>query len=99
VDLIEKTFKEDGILLSVEEAAKEVEDELVSQLSKYAQKIKKLQQKFAPQSKAAPQQPVNNKTAGQQQQPGKTLTNSMGASRPLSTRERAILAFENKLSK
>ena len=34
VDLIERTFKEDGILLTVEEAAKEVEDYLIEEAMK-----------------------------------------------------------------
>lgn len=99
VDLIEKTFKADGILLSVEEAAKEVEDHLVDQLSKYSQKIKKLQTKFSQQSNAkstapAQQQPAAN---SQQSHPQKTLTNAVGSGRQLSAKERAILAFKGEL--
>lgn len=99
VDLIEKTFKEDGIMLSVEEAASEVEGYLVEQLSKYSRTIKKLQQKTNPQTsqQAAPQQSANKQAP--QQQGAKTLTNSMGASGQLTARQRAVLAFEGKLNR
>lgn len=89
VDLIEKTYAEDGILLSVEEAAREVEEYLADQAIKLARinKIKsKLEQaqKPAEQSQATPKQPQTGM---------KTLTNSVNASKPLSSRERAIAAF------
>lgn len=97
VDLIEKTFKEDGVLLSVEEAAQEVEDHLVEQLSKYAQKIKKLQSKFSQPAKSAPA-PQPSASNQQSQSPSlKTLTNAVGSGRQLSARERAILAYKGEL--
>lgn len=91
VELIEQTFKEDGVLMSVEEAANEVENYLIEESLKCAQfeKVKKLQ------PAAAQTQPQADKPA-QQQQPQKTLTNGMGASRQLSARERAILAFKGE---
>lgn len=94
VDLIEETFKEDGILLTVEEAATQVEDYLVEEAMKIA-KIKKIQQRLAPKPSA--QAPKATDQSKQQQI--KTLTNSVGTSRQLSARERALLAFEGKLSK
>lgn len=100
VELIEKTYKEDGVLLTVEEAAKEVEDHLIEQLSNYSQKIKKLQQKFQPNTQA-PQSSANQAKPQQTQQATqvKTLTNSMATGKPLTARERAVLAFEGKLNK
>lgn len=103
VELIERTYKEDGILLTNEEAAKQVEEELIGRISKYSQ-LSKIQQKFKASGKAPSQQTGSAQTpqsqGGQkQQQPAKTLTNSMSNSRQLTARERAILAFENKLGK
>ncbi len=93
VQLIEDTFKADGILLSVEDAAREVEEYLVEQAAKFS-KLKKIQQKLAPPKQEAPksQDP-------KQQQQMKTLTNAVGTSRQLSAKERAILAFKGELSK
>lgn len=99
VELIESTFKKDGILLSVEEAAKEVEDYLVEEAMKLT-KIKKLQKRFAP----TPPAPAKTLEAAKAQQDSKqpqmkTLTNSVGVQRPLSAKERAILAFKGELKK
>lgn len=99
VELIEKTYAEEGILLSNEDAAKQVEEELVKRISKYAQ-LSKLQKKNPTQNtKASPQQPVQPETQAKQPQPAKTLTNNLGGARQLSVRERAILAFQGKLGK
>lgn len=95
VDLIEQTYKEDKILLSVEEAAKMVEDYLVEEAMKVT-KIKKIQDRLAQSSKTEPTKQAE--AAPKQQQPAKTLTNSQGSSRRLSPRERAMLAFEGKLN-
>jgi len=97
VELIEKTFNEEGYLLTVEDAAREVEEHLVEQLSKYTRKINKLRQKFNPQPKAAPASQSAQSPAKQQSQPAKTLTNALGASGKLSARERAVLAFKGEL--
>jgi hypothetical protein len=94
VELIEKTFNEDGILLTVEEASQQVEDYLLEEAMKIM-KIKKIQERLKPvQSGTAPQKQQSNQAANQPQ--SKTLTNSMGASRQLSARERAILAFKGE---
>lgn len=87
VELIEETFKSDGVLLTVEEAAQEVENYLIEEAMKIA-KIKKIQQRLQP----APKQPELK----QGQQPMKTLTNGISAARPLTARERAIAAFKNE---
>lgn len=92
VDLIRETFKEDGILLTVEEAAKEVEDYLIEEATKLA-KLSKIQQRLKP---AAPA--VKQETGQKQQQTShtaKTLTNGMTAAKPMSSRDRAIAAFNN----
>ncbi|CAM6005207.1 unnamed protein product [Sphagnum balticum] len=92
VELIEKTFKEDGVLLSVEEAAKEVEEYLAEEATKLA-RLKKIQQRLAP--KTPPQQ--SGTKPQPQQQTLKTLTNSVGTGGKLSARERALLAFKGEL--
>lgn len=99
VDLIERTYKEDGVILTVEEAAQLVEDELVEQVSKYA-RVSKIQQRLQPKppkEAEAPKSPVQQSNSQQSQL--KTLTNAVGSTRPLTARERALLAFENKLNK
>lgn len=93
VELIESTFKADGILLSVEEACQAVEDHLLEEAIKLS-KVKKLQQRLG--QSTAPKPAVNDP---KQPQPttNKTLTNGMSAQRPMSARERAIAAMEGKL--
>ena len=96
VELIEETFKQDGRVMSVEEACREVEDHLVEKLSQYSQ-INKIQQRLkAAQSASSPKQPGQS---SQPQQPKPTLTNAVGTSKKLSAKERAILAFKGELSK
>jgi hypothetical protein len=99
VQLIKESFDESGILMSVDEAAKEVETYLADQVFeeiKAAQQIKKIQERLNPQPVQAPQQPLAK-------QPLKTLTNAVSApsSKPtLSEKERvqrAILAFKGQL--
>lgn len=95
VNLIERTFKEDGVLMSIEDAATEIENYLIEESLKFAgfEKVKKkLQpQPTPPQQTKAPSAP--------QSQPTKTLTNGMGGTRKLSARERAILAFKGESQK
>lgn len=97
VDLIEQTYKQDGVLLSVEEAAKAVEDYLVEEAVKIA-RLKKIQGRLTPQQakqvSVAPVETGNNKQ-GQM----KTLTNNIASTRQLTPKERAILAFKGELKK
>lgn len=96
VSLIEKTFHEDGILLSVEEAAKQVEDYLVEEAMKLA-KLSKIQNRLKPQATAQAETPKSQgqEQAKQQQPVTKTLSNTMGATRQLSARERALAAAQH----
>lgn len=95
VELIERTFNEDGTLLTVEQAANAVEDYLLEEATKMAQ-INKVKERLARNSET--KQPS---TDPKQQATGekniKTLTNSVGSTRPLSARERALLAFKGEL--
>lgn len=94
VDLIKQTFEADGVLMTVEEAAAEVENHLVEEAIKIA-RLNKIQQRLkpAPAKVEAPKQ----QDATPKQQP-KTLTNAATATRPLSAKERAILAFKGQLN-
>lgn len=95
VELIEKTYAEEGRILSVEEAAQEVENYLLDESLKLSQS-KKIQAKLnARQAEKAKQQAP--KTAEQQKQPMKTLTNATSSSRQLTAKERAMLAFRGEL--
>lgn len=99
VELIEETYKRDGILLSVEEAAQEVEEYLVEEATKLTrlEKIKKrLNASASKETKPQTQTPTPVQKV-QQPQPMKTLTNATSASRKMSSRERAVLAFKGEL--
>lgn len=98
-DLIERTWKEEGVVLSVEEAAQEVEDYLVDEALKLS-RIDKIQKRLAENaSKSQPKAPAQQPAAQQpkQQQPMRTLTNATSSTRPMTARERAIAAMEGKL--
>lgn len=93
VELITKTYDQDGILLTVEEASKKVEDYLIEEGAKLA-KLEKIKRRTNP---VAPAKPASQKTQEPQQtQPMKTLTNAVGSSRKISARERAISAFKGE---
>lgn len=96
VDLITETFNKDGILLSVEEAAQQVEDYLVEEYMK-ATKISKIQKRMQSQAQTASPVAKPQQVQTQQQQPMKTLTNASASSRQLTARERALLAFKGEL--
>lgn len=96
VELIEKTFQKTGEVLSVEEAAKEVEEYLIEEAMKLTQ-VGKIKQRMSQNS-------ANPKTSQQQKQAQpaatpqmKTLTNATASTRKLSSKERAILAFKGEL--
>lgn len=98
VELIKKTYDEDGILLSVEDAANEVENYLVDEALKLA-RLSKIQKRMQPVA-SKPVQTQGSQTAtstNKQQQPMKTLTNAASTGRKLSPKERAILAFKGEL--
>lgn len=100
VKLIQKTFEEEHYLMTVEDAAQAIEDELVEEISKYS-RLSKIQKKLqgpsaSPGQKKTDPAPQNQ---SQQQQSAKTLSNNMSSGRPMTARERAIAAFEGKLKK
>lgn len=86
VELIERTFQEEGKLLTVEEATQAVEDYLVEEALKMSN-IKKVKDRLSQATNTKQPQTVQMKT----------LTNSVGAQKPLSARERALLAFKGEL--
>jgi len=96
VELIKETFNKDGTLLSVEEAAKEVENYLIEEAMKLTQ-LKKIKEKLTPT-------PVAEKLTQPplQKQAIRTLTHAQTPStKPRLTekerRERAIAAFMGQL--
>lgn len=96
VELITKTFETDGKLLTVQEAAEAVEDYLVEEALKIA-RLKKIQDRLKPapaQAKPAATVPAQ---AGAPKPATKTLTSGMNNTRPLTAKERAILAFKGEL--
>jgi uncharacterized protein YukE len=97
VDLIVKTHEKTGVVMSVEEAAREVENYLVEEGFNVSTRIEKIKRRIqqAAQPKGSPQQ---SQAKPQTQSPGmKTLTNAASSTRKLSARERALLAFKGEL--
>lgn len=98
VNLIEQTYNKDGIILSVEEATQMVEDYLIEEALRMS-KISKINSRLNPRASDSVRVSDAQKIqASSEQQPKqtqtKTLTNAMGATKKLSGRERAMLAFE-----
>lgn len=91
--MIEERFKADGTLLTIDAAAKEIEQKLTEELLKCFE-IEKVKNLVLQKLQPAPQVPANKQPAP------KTLTHSQApvAQKPMSPRERAILAFEGKLT-
>ncbi len=94
VELITETYDKDGILMSVEEAAQEVENYLVEEAMKLT-RIDKIKRQIAQSSATTTQSTVSQPKQTQPQM--KTLTNATASTRKLSARERALLAFKGEL--
>lgn len=90
VELMQRVFKETGELLSTDEAAQLVENELVEESLRFA-KLNKIRSKLTPAEQA--QQQAAQPARTQNQKVMKTLTSRDGASAPMTARERAIAAF------
>lgn len=99
VELIEETYKADGVILSNEDACREIEEYLLDEAVKIS-RLKKIQQRLAPKPSAtATAVPATGQTAKPQQpQEAKTLTNSIASSSRLTSKQRAVLAFQGKLN-
>lgn len=102
VALIEATYKEDGYVMSNEDAAKQVEDYLVEKAIALA-KLPKIQSRLAPTIEEKPAPKADQKTQVQKTEPTttKTLTNSHTISSQSNASERsrvqrAIMAFRGK---
>ncbi len=96
VKLIVDTYDKDGRVISVEDAANEIENYLIEENYKMASSISKIKRRLAEAGTANTnkQQTQANK---QQTQTMKTLTNAAASSRKLTSKERAILAFKGEL--
>lgn len=95
VALIEETYKDEGYVMTTEEAAKAVEEHLVEEALSLV-KLKKIQSKLNPQTEQQSTQ-QQQKTSSS---PTLTRAGSQPSSKPLSTkerRERAIAAFQGLL--
>lgn len=94
--LIELTYQETGVLMTTREAANQIEAELEAQYLEVFNKSNKLKAKIQPkQGDAAQASPEKTPTTSQTQ---RTLTREVANTSPrLSSRERAMLAFQGKL--
>lgn len=93
VELIERTFDQEGKLLTVDQAAKMVEDELFEEAKRIAS-IGKVKATLKPE--LTPELISQTKQQTSKQQPMTTLTNNMTSNRPLTARERAIKRFKGE---
>ncbi len=97
VELITQTYEKDGVLLTVEEAAQQVEDYLMEEAMKVT-RIGKIKARIEQANASSKPSDVKPQATQKQTQPGmKTLTNATSSSRQLSVRERAIAAMEGRL--
>ena len=97
VELITRTYEKDGILLTVEEAAQEVENYLIDEALKLT-RIEKIKRKLQPMANSSGEKTAQSAaTKGAAQPQMKTLTNAVSSTRKLSARERALLAFRGEL--
>lgn len=90
---------EPGTVLSAEDAAQIVENHLIEEIDRL-NKIQKVQKRLKLNSTAnstTSEQTKTPTTTGQRQTQTKTLTNDMGSTRKLTSRERAIMAAEGRL--
>jgi hypothetical protein len=90
MELIKRTWKQDGEVLDPSEALRLVEEDLISETLKTAA-IKKVKAKLAPPAPAVT--PPAPKPQTQQQPVMRTLTNRDTSIAPLSRKERAMKAF------
>jgi hypothetical protein len=97
VELIRKVFDAEGAILSVEEASQLVEDKL---LEREVERLRALQKLSKVQSRLGKLTENSAEASELKQQPVQTtLSNAGTVSRPLTARERAIMAFESAKSK
>lgn len=97
VELIQRVFDKEGTILSVEEACRLVEDKL---LERKLEEVKRLTSLSKIKSKLkSSAEPETEATPAQQPAPQTTLSHANTVARPMSARERAILAFENAKNK
>lgn len=99
VKLIKDTFDKDGVVMSVEEAAQEVENYLVEENINMVNSVSKIKARLAQNVQSATAAQKTQAQTKQTQPQMKTLTNAASSSRQLSTRERSILAFKGELGK
>lgn len=92
VDLIRKVFDAEGTILSVEESAKMVEEKLLERKLEEVEKLLTLSKIKTRLAKPSETEEVKTPQQGQKQI---TLSNNAAVARPLTARERAIMAFEN----
>lgn len=98
VELIERNFKKTGEVMSVEDAAEQVENYLIDEVLKLT-RIEKIKKRMNSASTTEASSQMQTPKSQKQQQPMKTLTNAVSSTRQLSAKERALLAFKGELNK
>lgn len=93
VQLIEKNYQRNGVVMTIEEAAKAVEQHLLDEAVKTLE-IKKIKKQLEAKNASPPK--TETKIQEPKQTQSKTLTNNNSGTRPLTARERAIAAAEGR---
>ncbi len=97
VKLIRDTYYKDGVVLTVDEATLEVENELMERSMNSFKTVNKLKKRIS-ETNMTDQKSQQQQAKTQQPQPGmKTLTNAASSTRKLNAKERAMLAFKGEL--
>lgn len=95
VELITRTYDKEGVMMTVEEAASEVERYLEQETQRLT-RTQKIRQRLAKELQA--QKPQKQQVQSGQQPKMKTLTNDNSRSSQLDAKARAILAFKGQLN-
>lgn len=94
VRLITETYDKEGRVMSVEEAADEVENYLVEENYNMASSISKIKKRIEESAQSRSDAKTQPNT---QQTQMKTLTNAASSTRKMTAKERAVLAFKGEL--
>jgi len=96
VDLIKSTYEKEQVLMSVEQAARQVEQRLIDEALKYAG-LSKVKAKIVPTSETKQEDTKEQKQT--QTTLSRSLSQTSGPLTPAQLRERAIAAFNGTLNK
>lgn len=95
VELIKKEYEEKGIVMTVSDACKQVNDHVSAQVEKILS-LNKVKEKLKAPAEGGTQAVINETTQAKPKQTT-TLTNGVATAKPMTAYERAVLAFKGEL--